>query len=216
MVENQHYAGVNLLRIAKNYQEIRPELSDKEAFKLALLSNPVLAEQYTGFPVRRDGAAEVAKFMHQGNDDHRELSAIERLSKIVDRVPKYPDRTTNWPEVIRAVFQHADTVERAAHETMERLIKGLIKEEQIWFHPSEYDDVKKKLELRLRAKHYDLAKTLDSPRNVNERALKLMLNEPQWLAARLQTNLNGQAVDKDKLQGRGQYRHGSVQHPCIL
>ena len=62
---------------------------------------------------------------------------------------------------------------------MDRLIKGLIKEESIWFHPSEYDDVKRKLELRLRAKHYDLAKTLDSPSNVNERALKLMLNEKQ-------------------------------------
>ena len=81
--------------------------------------------------------------------------------------------------MIRAVFQYPDTIEKAAHETMERLIKDLIKEERIWFGPCEYDDVKKKLEIRLGAKHYDLAKTLDSPRNVNERALKLMLNEQQ-------------------------------------
>ena len=93
--------------------------------------------------------------------------------------PNYPDRSRDWPEVIRAVFQYPDTIEKAARETMERLIKDVIKEERIWFHPSEYDDVKRKLELRLRAKHYDLAKTLDSPRNVNERALKLMLNEQQ-------------------------------------
>jgi hypothetical protein len=77
------------------------------------------------------------------------------------------------------VFQYPEVVEKASRETMDRLIKGLIKEEQIWFHPSEYDDVKRNLELRLRAKHYDLAKTLDSPRNVNERALKLMLNAKQ-------------------------------------
>jgi len=81
--------------------------------------------------------------------------------------------------VIRAVFQYPDTIEKAAQETMERLIKDLINEERIWFGPGEYDDVKKKLENRLRAKHYDLAKNLDSPRNVNERALKLMLNEQQ-------------------------------------
>ena len=116
--------------------------------------------------------------MNQGNDG-REPTATEKLSKVVDGVPKYPDRSRDWPEVIRAVFQYPDTIEKAAQETMERLIKDVIKEERIWFHPSEYDDVKRKLELRLRAKHYDLAKTLDSPSNVNERALKLMLNEQQ-------------------------------------
>jgi hypothetical protein len=177
-VIDRHYAGVELLEIAKQYQQTRPDLTDKEAFNLALLSNPVLGEQYTGCRIRRDGAAEVAKFMNQGTDG-RELTAAEKLSKVVDGVPKYPDRSRDWPEVIRAVFQHSDTVEIAARETMERLIKELIKEERIWFGPFEYDDVKKKLELRLRAKHYDLAKTLDSPSNVNERALRLMLSEQQ-------------------------------------
>jgi hypothetical protein len=79
--------------------------------------------------------------------------------------------------VVRAVFQHPDTIEQAAHETMDRLIKELIKEEQIWVRSFEYDDVKKQLERRLRAKHYDLAKILDNPNSVNERALKLMLPE---------------------------------------
>ena len=177
-VVDRHYAGVDLLEIAKKYQQARPHLSDKEAFNLALLSNPILGEQYTGCPIRRDGAAEVAKFLDQENDvQKRELTATERLSKIVDRVAKLPDRTRDWTDVVRTVFQYPDTIEKAARETMERLIKELIKEERIWFGPCEYDDVKKKLELRLRAKHYDLAKTLDSPRNVNERALKLMLNE---------------------------------------
>jgi hypothetical protein len=60
---------------------------------------------------------------------------------------------------------------------MERLIKELIKEEQIWVRPFEFDDVKKQLERRLRTKHYDLGKTLENPKNVNERALKLMLPE---------------------------------------
>jgi hypothetical protein len=177
-VIDRHYAGVELLEVAKRYQQARPDLSDKEALNLALLSNPVLGEQYTGCRIRRNGAAEVAKFMNQGNDS-RELTAMEKLSKVVDGVPNYPDRSRDWPEVIRAVFQYPDTIEKAARETMERLIKELIKEEWIWFGPFEYDDVKKKLELRLRAKHYDLAKTLDSPSNVNERALRLMLNEPQ-------------------------------------
>jgi hypothetical protein len=65
-VIDRHYAGVELLEIAKKYQQARPELSDKEAFNLALLSKPLLAEQYTGCPVRRDGVAEVAKFMNKG------------------------------------------------------------------------------------------------------------------------------------------------------
>ena len=172
-VTDRHYAGVELLEVAKRYQQTRPDLTDKAAFNLALLSNPLLGEQYTGCRIRRDAAEEVAKFMNQGNDG-RELTATEKLSKVVDGVPKYPDRSRDWPEVIRAVFQYPETIEKAARETMERLVKDVIKEEQIWFHPSEYDDVKRKLELRLRAKHYDLAKTLDSARNVNERVLKLM------------------------------------------
>jgi hypothetical protein len=177
-VNDRHYAGVELLEVAKKYQQARPDLSDKEAFNFALLSNPILGEQYTGCPIRRDGAAEVAKFLDQENDTQkRELTATERLSKIVDRIAKLPDRTRDWTEVVRAVFQYPDTIEKASRETMDRLIKAVINEEKIWFHPSEYDDVKRKLELRLRAKHYDLAKTLDSPRNINERALKLMLNE---------------------------------------
>src|SRR5688500_1568403 len=43
----RHYAGVELLEIAQEYQKARPDLSDKEAFNLALVSKPLLAEQYT-------------------------------------------------------------------------------------------------------------------------------------------------------------------------
>jgi hypothetical protein len=116
-VVDRHYAGVELLEIAKRYQQARHDLSDKDAFNLALLSNPVLGEQYTGCPIRRDGAAEVAKFLDQENDAHkRDLTATERLRKVVDRIPKLPDRIRDWTEVVRAVFQHPDTIERAAHE----------------------------------------------------------------------------------------------------
>jgi hypothetical protein len=174
-VRDRHYAGAELLGIAKEYQQARPDLSDKEAFNLALLSKPTLAEEYTGCPVRRDGVAEVAKFMNRENDSHREVTATERLTKVIDGVPKLPDHTRDWPAAVRVVFQCPDTIEQAARETMDRLIKELIKEEQIWVRPFEFDDVKKQLERRLRAKHYDLGKTLENPKNVNERALKLML-----------------------------------------
>jgi hypothetical protein len=117
-VRDRHYAGVELLEIAKQYQQTRPELNDKEAFNLALLSKPTLAEEYTGCPVRRDGAAEVAKFMNQENDSHkRELTATERLTKVIDAVPKLPDRTCDWPASVRVVFQCPNTVEQAARET---------------------------------------------------------------------------------------------------
>jgi hypothetical protein len=108
-VIDRHYAGVELLEVAKRYQQARPDLTDKEAFNLALLSNPVLGEQYTGCRIRRDGAAEVAKFMNKGNDG-RELTATEKLSKVVDGIPKYPDRSRDWTEVIRAVFQYPETI----------------------------------------------------------------------------------------------------------
>jgi len=44
-VSDRHYAGVELVEIAKKYQQTRPDLSDKEAFNLALLSNPILGER---------------------------------------------------------------------------------------------------------------------------------------------------------------------------
>jgi hypothetical protein len=63
-VRDRHYAGVELLEIAKQYQQTRPDLSDKEAFNLALLSNPILGEEYMGCPIRKDAVEEVAKFMN--------------------------------------------------------------------------------------------------------------------------------------------------------
>jgi len=60
-------AGVLLWEKAQALERRRPGLSDQVAFKLALLENPTLAEQYTGCPVRRDGQSDVAKFLDKGD-----------------------------------------------------------------------------------------------------------------------------------------------------
>jgi len=60
-------AGVLLWEKAQAFEQRRPGLSDQVAFKLALLENPKLAEQYTGCPVRRDGQSDVAKFLDKGD-----------------------------------------------------------------------------------------------------------------------------------------------------
>ena len=59
-------AGIELLEIAEIYKQYRPELTDKLALKLAVLGNPDLGELYTGCPVRRDGLAEVKRFLQGG------------------------------------------------------------------------------------------------------------------------------------------------------
>jgi len=59
-------AGITLLEIAKLYKEYRPELSDKDALKLAILGNPKLGELYIGRPSRRDGWPEIKKFLMDG------------------------------------------------------------------------------------------------------------------------------------------------------
>jgi hypothetical protein len=58
-----HEAGAELWRIAGEYKQSRSDLSDRLALKLALLSNPELAECYLGCPVRRDAVYEVRKFL---------------------------------------------------------------------------------------------------------------------------------------------------------
>ena len=60
-------AGVLLWEKAQAFERRRPGLSDQVAFKLALLENPKLAEQYTGCPVRRDGQSDLAKFLDKGD-----------------------------------------------------------------------------------------------------------------------------------------------------
>ena len=175
--EQRQWAGIELAKKAEQFKQRRPELSDQAAFKLAILQNPILAEQYGGFPVRRDAVDDVDRYLNEGPNISKEVTATAQLSRIADRLPKLPDRTHDWPAVVPVLFQYPNVIEQAARETMERLIKDLIREERIWVKPFEYDDVKKRLEPRLRAKHPDLAKTLDNPNNVNERALKLMLPE---------------------------------------
>ena len=56
-------AGIELWRIAGEYKQSRSDLSDKQALKLAMLTNPELAECYLGYPVRRDAVDEVRKFL---------------------------------------------------------------------------------------------------------------------------------------------------------
>jgi hypothetical protein len=57
-------AGARLWAIAEEYKEYRADLTDKMAFKMALLSNPDLAESYLGHPVRRDGHAQVIRILY--------------------------------------------------------------------------------------------------------------------------------------------------------
>ena len=47
--EQRRRAGISLWEKTELYKQRKPELSDREAFKLVLLENPALAEQYTGF-----------------------------------------------------------------------------------------------------------------------------------------------------------------------
>src|SRR6185503_19151811 len=52
--EQRRRAGMMLWEKAEAYKQRQPGLSDREAFRLVLLENPTLAEQYTGFRSRRD------------------------------------------------------------------------------------------------------------------------------------------------------------------
>ena len=65
-LKNKHDAGIMLLEMAEVYKQYRPELTDKMALKLAILGNPDIGELYTGCPVRRDGLAEVKRFLLGG------------------------------------------------------------------------------------------------------------------------------------------------------
>ena len=51
--EQRRRAGIMLWEKTEAYKQRQPDLSDRAAFRLVLFENPTLAEQYTGFPVRR-------------------------------------------------------------------------------------------------------------------------------------------------------------------
>ena len=53
--EQRGRAGIMLWEQTRIFKERQPELSDRAAFRLALQNNPTLAEQYTGFSMRRGG-----------------------------------------------------------------------------------------------------------------------------------------------------------------
>jgi hypothetical protein len=75
-LSEKHDAGVELLEIAQHYKKLRPELDDRYALKLAMLSNPDLAETYLGCDVRRDAVDDVKKFM--GIAQRKPFSTIYR------------------------------------------------------------------------------------------------------------------------------------------
>jgi hypothetical protein len=50
--EQRRRAGIVLWEKTEAYKQRQPELSNRETFRLVLLENPTLAEQYTGFPYR--------------------------------------------------------------------------------------------------------------------------------------------------------------------
>ena len=50
--EQQRRAGVVLWEKTAAFKQRQPDLSSREAFRLVLLENPTLAEQYTGFRFR--------------------------------------------------------------------------------------------------------------------------------------------------------------------
>ena len=54
IAEQRRGAGMMLWEKTEAYKQRQPDLSEREAFRLTLLENPTLAEQYTGFPFRRD------------------------------------------------------------------------------------------------------------------------------------------------------------------
>ena len=64
-VKQSQQAGIQLLDIAEQYKEFRPELNDKQALKLAMIGNPDLAEIYLGCAVRRDAVDEVRRFLYE-------------------------------------------------------------------------------------------------------------------------------------------------------
>jgi hypothetical protein len=64
--KQSHNAGIELLDIAEQYKEFRPDLNDKQALKLAMIGNPDLAEIYLGCEVRRDAVDDVKKFLANG------------------------------------------------------------------------------------------------------------------------------------------------------
>jgi len=52
--EQRKRAGILLWQKTEAYKQRQPALSSREAFRLALLENPTLAEQYTGCSFRSD------------------------------------------------------------------------------------------------------------------------------------------------------------------
>jgi hypothetical protein len=120
-----HEAGVLLLEYAAEFKRRKSLLGDDEAFKLALLAHPDLAEQYTGCPVRRDCTEEVRKVFENADSADRHLTAIEKLDAIVESTRNPLTRAKDWPATICRMHQHLDVVRDAANEVFNKLVDDL-------------------------------------------------------------------------------------------
>jgi hypothetical protein len=111
-----HEAGILLLEYAAKLKQRKSLLGDSDAFKLAMLAHPDLAEAYTGFPVRRDCTEEVRKVFENADSMDRHITAIEKLDAIVESTRNPLTRAKDWPATIRRMHQHLDVVRGAASE----------------------------------------------------------------------------------------------------
>jgi hypothetical protein len=62
--EKRHEAGIQLWEAAQQFKQYREDLTNEMAFKLAILNNPILGELYLGYPVRRDGKADIQRILY--------------------------------------------------------------------------------------------------------------------------------------------------------
>jgi hypothetical protein len=172
-VRESHEAGMHLTRYAAEFKRRKPLLSDKEAFRLAMLAQPDLAEEYTGYPVRRDGANEIIKYMESHKGTSCYPTSIDKLAAIIDSPPQFLNQPPACSAIIRRVQQHPDIVSAAAKEVFNKLVDDVVSQNA----GNRLVRDRKYFEGGIRAQYNDLAMTLDNPADVNERALRFMLSQ---------------------------------------
>lgn len=173
MARDCHEAGVRLLQYATELKQRKWQLSDNEAFRLAMLAHPDLAEEYTGREIRRDGAAEVRKVFTDQYARPQNLTPVEKLVEIVNSMPKLFNQGRDWPAIIQGLHEHLDIVRDAAAETFKKLVDDMVCKNA----GNQVRSDRAQCQREIRARYSDLANTLDNARNINERALQLILSQ---------------------------------------
>jgi hypothetical protein len=168
-----HEAGVRLTEYAAEFKRRKPLLSDNEAFRLAILANPRLGQQYTGQPVRSDGADDVLSILYSAYSGPQYFTAIDKLAAIVESTPKLFNQPVDWSDVIRRVQQHPDVLSDASKEVFNKLVDNVVAQNAGNRLPHD----RKYFEGVIKAQYNDLALMLDNPANVNERALRYILSQ---------------------------------------